>query len=727
MTFSFKKKVGVVVSVALLLIMVATAFAVPASASSANYNSEPYQSYTYWTGIHESTPSSLKSLYEYKTSVTGADLGIGNFADPQDAFVDKDGYIFIADSGNSRIVVLDSNFKLSRIIKDLSYNGEPLDFTGFMGVYVRNDNKDIYICDTENARIIVLDYNGAVKTVLSGPDSDIVPDTFLYRPSRVVIDSDGITYVVSDGSYYGAVMYDQKGEFSGFYGANTVKGTLLTALNKLVSLIFRNDVKQANKEQSLPYQFNDITIDKNNFIYTATGATSSWVSTTGQIRKLSPGGSNILKNKSRKIVTASDSFDFADGASVRYADKSGMYGYRVSDLRSLSVDDDGYAYAICRNYGHIFIYDEGCRLLGVVGGGTQVGYQQGTFVAPTSIKFNKDTHDLIIADKLGNRVSVFYETEFGAAVKAAQKLTNAGAYAESKEYWEKVISIDRGCQLAYAGLSKAAYMAGENEAAMEYAKNAYDQDAYASAFEEVRNDYLSKNFIWMFVILLVAAAGLVFFFVYSNKHKLVLIKNEKVRTMFGCMIHPFDACKQIKYHNGGSVILAAIVTVLFYIATVVSDINGGFAFVIFNKSNYNAIFKLLTTIGFILLMTITNWGMATLFEGKGSIKEVFTVIAYSYVPQIIYLVLFTILSNVLTPEEELVISAVYYIFMALSYIILCVGMMTVHEIGFVKFIGIMIITLLGMLVVVFVAFMVGILISQLVNFISTLVQEVKYR
>ncbi len=727
MAFLKNKKTSLVVTVFLLLVMAFSVLAVPAAAADDNYPTEPYQSYTYWTGIQQSTPSKLKSLYDFKLTVTGADLGIGNFADPQDVYTDKNGFVFIADSGNSRVVVLDKNFKLSRVIQNLSYNGEALDFTGFMGVYVRDDNNDIYICDTENARIIVLNYNGTVKTLLKMPDADVIPDTFIYRPARVVVDKDGITYVVSDGSYFGAVMYDQNGEFSGFYGANTVKGNLLSALTKLFETLFRNDVKKANQEQSLPYQFNDIAMDEDNFIYTATGATSTWISSTGQLRKLSPGGTNILKDKTKRNVKSSESFNFSDGSSVRYSDKSGMYGYRVTDIRSVDVDEYGYMYTVCRNYGHIFIYDQECRLLGVVGGGTQDGYQKGTFVAPISLRYNSLTKDIIIADKLGNTITVYSETEFGAAFKKAQSLTSTGAYVEAKPYWEKVISMDRGCQLAYDGLSKAAYMEEDYELAMEYAKNAFDQDAYASAFQYVRNDYLSRNFVWIFLVVLVVVGGLIAFLVYSSKHELTLIKNQKIKTMFGCMFHPFESCKKIKYDNQGSIILATIVMLLFYVATVVSDINGGFMFVIFNKSNYNAAYVILTTIGFIILMSIVNWGMATLFEGKGKVKEVYTIVCYSYVPQIIYLILFTLLSNVLTPEEQLVITAIHTIFMALYYIILCVGMMTVHEFGFVKFIGIMIITLIGMLIVVFVAFMVGILVSQLISFIETLVQEVKYR
>ena len=51
----------------------------------------------------------------------------------------------------------------------------------------------------------------------------------------------------------------------------------------------------------------------------------------------------------------------------------------------------------------------------------------------------------------------------------------------------------------------------------------------------------------------------------------------------------------------------------------------------------------------------------------------------------------------------------------------------IHEFGMLKFVGIMIITVLAMAVVVFVAFMVGILITQMITFIGTIIQEIRYR
>ena len=721
---SFKKNIIRVVTV-FLLITLMTTLCLPVSAKEV-YPTEAYDTYTYWSGPGGNQAVNTTPLYQYKTVIDGDSLGIGAFLEPQDVYTDKQGNIYIADTGNGRVVVVTPDYKLKTVLSNLTYQGQNLNIEGLQGVFV-HDNGDIYICDTKNARIIICDINGTVKRLLTLPDADVIPDSFIYAPTRVVIDSKGITYVISNGSYFGAVMYNSKGEFAGFFGANSVEGSFLTFFTKVFDLIFRNDQKKQNQAQNLPYQFNDIAMDDKDFVYTATGAVNTYTTSTGQIKKLSPSGSSILTNKTRKNVSSSSSFDFADGAAVKYTNSSGLYSTRVTDLRSLDVDQYGYIYGLCTVYGHVFIYDQDCNLLSVFGGGMSEGYQKGTFGSPQSIRFDRKTNDVIIVDKLTGNVTVYEDTAYGALLKQAQQLTYSGAYLESKPVWEQVIAMDRGCQLAYRGLAKAALIEGDNEKAMAYAKNGFDQDTYANAFTYVRNDYLTKNFTLIFLGAIALIGGLIFFFVYAKKKNIVLIKNEKLKVMFSCIVHPFEATKQIRYNNQGSLLLAVIALFLLFVSTVASDIYSGFMHVLFNKSTNNSIFTLISTAGLISLFAICNWAMSTLFEGKGTVKQVFIVTAYAFIPQIFYMLFFAIFSNVLTPDEALILNVVSVVCLGLTLIILSVGLMTVHEFGLFKLIGMLIITLIAMLVVVFVIFMVGILITQMVSFIETLIQELRYR
>ena len=267
----------------------------------------------------------------------------------------------------------------------------------------------------------------------------------------------------------------------------------------------------------------------------------------------------------------------------------------------------------------------------------------------------------------------------------------------------------------------------EYETTLEYAELGFDQDTYASAFTFVRNDYLTDNFVWLFIVAVALIGALIFFFVYMKKKEKKLIKNPAVSTMFKCVVHPFEGAQQVRYYNKGSAKLATVILVLYFIATVFSEIYYGFMYNMIDKSTYSAAFSLIRTFGIVLLWTVVNWGLTTLFQGKGNMKQVYIVTCYALIPQIISAVLTTILSNVLVPEEGLVITAISVVCLALTAIMLCVGIMTVHEFGFFKFITMTIVIILGMLVCVFVIMMVFVLLQQLFTFIGTVYKEVSYR
>lgn len=699
-------------------------FVTPAAADA--ISKDTYDTYTYWAAPGNKLDVSSAPMYEYETVITGATLGITGFDTPSDIFIDNKGLIYLSDKGNGRIIVMNSDFTLNRILENLTYKGETLDMIGLSSAFV-TEKGDIYIADTQNKRVVVTNLNGVVSRILELPDDDVIPANFDYKPEKIAVDSEGYTYILSNGSYYGAVLYDDKLNFSGFYGANTVTGSILDIFTRIYELYIMSEEQKQNKEQKLPFCFTDIAVDASNFIYTATAPSAGNVTNTGQLKKLSPGGTNVLKNKTTTTVTSSESFNFSDGLGTTYPANTGGFEWRVSYITSMDVDSYGYMYGLCSSYGHIFIYDQECNQLSVFGGGLEKGGQKGTFMKPVNIQVDDKTNKVFVVDQLLNSVTVFRQTEYGAKVKAAQALTNSGDYVEAEDNWKEALTYDRNSQLAYRGLARAALVKEDYETALEYAEIGIDQDTYSSAFTFVRNDYLAENFVWLFGIAIAVIVGLIAFFIIVKKKEIKLIKNPKLANMFNCVVHPFEGAQQVKYYNKGSALFATIVLVVYFIATVCSEIYTGFMYNIMDKSNYSSGFSLIRTFGIVLLWTVVNWGLTTLFQGKGNMKQVYIVTCYALIPQIVSAILTTVLSNVLVPEESLVITAISVVCLALTAIMLCVGIMTVHEFGFFKFIVMTIVIILGMLVCVFVIMMIFVLIQQLFTFIGTIYKEVSYR
>ena len=116
----------------------------------------PYETYNYdYYEDIKYTPAA----YVPDGTVTGDVIGCGNFSSPQDLNTDADGNVYIADTGNNRIVVTDSDFQLKTVIEGFLNDGKEDNFSSPNGVYI-SENGYLYVADTGNYRVVELDKNG---------------------------------------------------------------------------------------------------------------------------------------------------------------------------------------------------------------------------------------------------------------------------------------------------------------------------------------------------------------------------------------------------------------------------------------------------------------------------------------------------------------------------------------------------------------------------------------
>ena len=226
------------------------------------------------------------------------------------------------------------------------------------------------------------------------------------------------------------------------------------------------------------------------------------------------------------------------------------------------------------------------------------------------------------------------------------------------------------------------------------------------------------------LIAVLVIAGLVALLVYTTKHKVRLIKNEKAHLATTMITHPFENFREIKERNLTSIPICIIIILLYYVFSVMETTMGGFAFTYFDPSSYNALLILAKTVGMVVLWTVTNWAVCTLFGGKGKMKEIFTVISYSLIPSLLGSLIYIICSNVLVPEEAAFLSVLTVICTAFTVIMLAAGSMIVHDYSLGKFIGTTLLTLLGCAIVIFLLIAVAILLQQTGGFIATIYTEI---
>lgn len=689
----------------------------PIGASSVIETGEiPFESYTYWNDMGKTAKAvPMRPIYETETVIDAFSLGVQPFKKLTDVCTDKEGKIYLLDGDGSCLYILNSDYSTASVISSVISGDEKLDFQKAKGVYV-DDNFQIFIADTENARVLKIDRKGELLSELKKPESDQIPEDFEFRPIKIATDNSDNLYVLSDGSFYGAMMFNSQGEFLSFYGANKVASGVKEVFENLYNRIFMNNEKRASLTKQLPYQFTDLYADSLGFIYTTTGQTNAFSSNDkGQIKRLNPGGYNVL---------FSEDVSFGDQESIKVITKDGSET-RNKDLLSLAVDKDGFVYALDSIYGRVFVYDSDNQLLGVFGGGVGSGTQKGSFYSPCAIELYGDK--VFVCDTLKNTLTVFSITPYGSALKKARALTLAGEYAASKPLWQEVLKQDKNSQLAYTGLAFA-YLEEDNRTlAEEYAKTGLNREVYEQVFKTNRTAFLRENFALVFAGIALGMVLLIGMLVVLKKKGLLKIKNPALRATLSVLPHPVATFGEIKEKQLSSPLICFAVLGIYFVLSVLETTTGGFLFTTYDPAEFNSLLVLFRTVVLVALWTLVNYAVCTLMGGKGRIKEIFTVASLSVLPLIIYSVLFIILSNILVPDEATILSAVQTIALIYAGFILIVGTMRIHDYSLGEFVKTAVITVFGMAVIVFLVFIVVSLVQQFGGFIVTVFTELVYR
>lgn len=725
-----------------LALMLALLMLCGISVSAADLEEVPYYSYCFWEGPSRFEAVPMRAMYEPEMQLSGTSLGTTELSNADYITLSKDyKTLYIMDSGNGRILAVDAATKaLIKEIGEIQSAEGALNYTGSTGLYVSEEG-EYYIADTKNNRVIIADDNGQCLRVLTRPEDDMsVPADLTYSPIRVLKDDKDYLYVAVVGGYYGMMVYDTEYNFLGFHGSFKVEQSVLTTIKGWITSLFMTNEKAEQSAKKNPADILDISIDQKGMLYTLSSGNY------GQIKRLGLNGNQTLNHKFGFTTQSGDLISFKENPASYYNVKERI---NVSQT-SFTVDPDNFIYILDQNRGRISMYDEECRSICTFGTGFGGGEQVGTFQTPKSIACSGDK--LYVLDFNSNLVTVFNLTEYGKLFKQANNLTIAGEYATALPMWREVLKLDANNQRAYEGIGKAMlqqadFAMDEAEAiedkadrksaiedakvlyrqTMEYAELGNDQQTYSQAFEVIQKDWLTNNFWWLFLACLAAVGGIAALLVLSKKRKIFEIKNVKVKTALSVPIHPIQAFNSLKYQKTGSVPLAILFIVLFYLTSVSEDLYGGFMYVITDTSNYNSLFTLIGSVGILLLWVIVNWGICILNEGKGSLSEVFTMSCYSMAPLIVYSVIYTVASHLIPASNTSTFGLLSTIMFIYTALLLLLGMTVVHEYSFFKAMGMAVLVILCMLLAAFVIFSVVLLSQQFINFFVDIFNEIMLR
>ncbi len=295
-----KKRIRNIFSGLLMLCLCFTMIlTLPMQAQASDGSSYVYDGYTYdFHGNAKESPA----MFQLERIISRENMGGVALSSVDDVCTSDDGRIFMIDTTESRMNVFDSDGTLlftTRLVRAvdgtiaLDENGNQIMLNAPEGVFIHEKEQEIYIADTGNKRIVVLDMETyGLLRIITAPEELIGVTQFV--PSKIAVDLADRIYVVVQSSYEGILELTREGEFSGYYGVNTPMVSLTDYFWKSIA----SDEQKAQMAKVYAPAFNNVTLDGEGFIMAVTYDSSA----ADMVFRLNSKGENVLRQEGNTMV-----------------------------------------------------------------------------------------------------------------------------------------------------------------------------------------------------------------------------------------------------------------------------------------------------------------------------------------------------------------------------------------------------------------------------------------
>ena len=636
----------------------------------------------------------------------------GTLSSPNDIFVDNLNHVYIADTGNSRIVCLDENYYLRLIIKDfVNNNGVDDSLSKPKGVYVTDT--EIYVADTENNRIVIFDKVGNFVDIVPEPASEVFPEASVYLPIALAVDHAGRIYVVSSSTNYGVISLNRDGSFNGFIGPQKVTIDPIEYMWRM----FQSEEQRAKGVKYVPTEYNNITIDNDGFLYVTTSSidesqqqaaiqSRSRSDTYAPVKKLNPNGSDVMNRTGFYPPSGEVSVENKTTAESSIKGASQIIDVALGPCNMWSIID--------KKRNKVFTYDENGNLLFIFG---DIGKQLGQISENGLAAIAYQGTNILLLDSADASITVYKRNAYGDLIAEALQNEIDKQYGKTVQYYTGILQYNNNYDAAYIGIGQSLYRDGKYVDAMKYFKDAYDTTNYSAAYSEYRKEWADKNFLWIPIIIIVICVALSQFFKYAGKVNKKGVAYKEKRSLreefmygFHVIFHPFDGFWDIKHEKRASVKGATFILIITVLTFIYNAVGKSYLL----DPYYKGISFPVTIMSVLLpvfLWAVSNWCLTTLFDGEGSFKDVYIATCYSLLPLPMLIIPATAASNIVTNNEVGLISMITSFAFIWTILLLFFGMMVIHDYT----IGKNVITSIGAVVGMAIIMFLGILFSSLVQ------------
>ena len=172
--------------------------------------------------------------------------------------------------------------------------------------------------------------------------------------------------------------------------------------------------------------------------------------------------------------------------------------------------------------------------------------------------------------------------------------------------------------------------------------------------------------------------------------------------------------------------VASIVIVL--AAFFISILNYQFTGFIFNRNDpgkMDIVTMLLTVAGLFCVVTVSNWLVITMADGKGKLNEIANVLSFSLIPVLFSQIINIALSNVLVSSEGMFLQVVSILGWGWGAVLLMAGLCKIHDFSLGRNIVMTILTIVAAVIVLILLLLAFSIATQIQMFFESIISELR--
>lgn len=630
----------------------------------------------------------------YSPHETIVKFGDESLSEPSDLFMDDEGLLYVADTGNSRIVVGNAQGKAVRVIGEGTLMSP-------MGLFVTKD-KEVFVADRDAGAVFVFSREGELLRRYERPASPLYGQGLAFMPLKIAVNDAGIMFIVSEANTNGIIQLSpaEGGTFLGYFGTNLASADFMTIFYRAIL----TDKQRARMVSNIPSTPDNLDIDAKGLIYSVTRGEGA-----DTLKRLNIAGKNMLN------------------------------GVSISDEvpQAVAVGNHENIYVLSRQ-GYLYEYNFEGDLLFLFGGLDDGSQRVGLSTITSALQV--DANDRIyVLDRDKAQIQIFKPTEFTMKLHKALDLYAKGRYTAAKEPLEDVLSVNSMFTYANKAMGRAYFQEEDYDSALYYARIAQDRQGYSDAYWEVRNLWLRNHLIE--AVLVLAALALVLhllkrldrryaFLAPLRSRKLALQQHPSVQKYSYPKFfsrHPFEGSYGLAREGRASYRVSFLIIGLFALFYVIDRYTRGFLSKTVPDGYYNVAFDFFSIPLFFAAAAVCHYLVCSINEGEASFKKLFSYMAYSLLPYLFLTPLSYLLSFVLTNNEEFLyslINIVIYVWIVLLFVI---AVKEVNNYSVKETVKVILLTLFTLFILIILAFIIYVLWAQVFEFIREIFGEAIYR